>query len=52
MCLFYNRKGRKKVNGNKKPRKFFQLSGFYYTILLYLQIMANKVFHRPRAMNL
>lgn len=51
MCLFYNRKGRKKVNGNKKPRKFFQLSGFYI-LLLYQQIMANKVFHRPRAMNL
>lgn len=35
---FYKRKGRKKVNDKKKPRKFFNFRGFsYYTVLMYLQ---------------
>ena len=48
---FYKRKGRKKVNDKKKPRKFFQLSGF---LLLYCsnvspKITAKCLFHHQHA---
>jgi hypothetical protein len=49
-CVVFKRKSRKKVKYNKKPRKFFNFRGLYFTILLKLQITAKSLRHQ-HAMN-